>query len=153
MNKGAEFSQCERYRYALWRIWDKKGPFVLFLMLNPSTADAVKDDPTISKCQAYARAWGYGGVYIGNIYGYRSTDPKMLEFVDDPVGPDNDKWLSVMSGMCDLRVAGWGNNILSQKRAESVRRIVQDLKCLEKSKSGNPKHPLYLRKNLKPHDF
>lgn len=148
--KGAIISDDEKYRYCLHRIWNRKLSYVMFIMLNPSTADANKDDATIRKCMAYAKAWGYGGILVGNLYALRSRDPKALEHDPDPIGPDCDRWLKVMAKTCDLRIAAWGNKILSTKRADQVQAIISPLSCLELSKNGNPKHPLYLRKTLKP---
>lgn len=153
MDKGAEISKDEKYRYSLWRIWDRDKDFVAFIMLNPSTADANKDDATIRKCIAYAKRWGYGGIYVGNLYAYRSRDPKVLGKVEDPVGPDCDTWLVSISAICKIRIAAWGNNVISKQRIEQVRRVVPRLHYLELSKSGQPKHPLYLRKNLTPRKF
>lgn len=157
-NSGAMISEDEKYRYALWRTWDKDKPVVMFIMLNPSTADGNKDDPTIRKCMAYAKAWGYGALIVGNLYAFKTKDPKVLENILFPIGPHCDSWLYTLSKMADLRIAAWGNKILSDKRVEQVKGIlsshmkgiVSRLYYLELSKSGNPKHPLYLRKNLKP---
>ena len=81
---GAVFSPCERYRYKLWRVWDPARPLgcVMFLMLNPSTATDTEDDPTIRRCIGYARSWGYGGLYVGNLFAYRATDPADLRRAD-----------------------------------------------------------------------
>ena len=149
-SKGATISDDEKYRYCLHRIWNRKLSYVMFIMLNPSTADANKDDATIRKCMAYAKTWGYGGILVGNLYALRSRDPKALEYSSDPVGPDCDRWLKVMAKVCDLRIAAWGNKILSTKRADQIKNLIPPLSCLELSKNGNPKHPLYLRKTLKP---
>ena len=151
---GAIISEDEKYRYALWRIWDEDKPTVMFIMLNPSTADATKNDATINKCVAYAKRWGlYGGIFVCNLYALRSRDPGLLKFDQDPIGPDCDKWLITVSAMCTMKIAAWGNKILSQGRVFRVKTIVSPLNCLEKSKAGNPKHPLYLRKNLTPRFF
>ena len=84
---GAVFSPCGRYRYKLWRVWDPDLPLgcVMFLMLNPSTATDAEDDPTIRRCIGYARSWGYGGLYVGNLFAYRATDPTALQRVDHPL--------------------------------------------------------------------
>ena len=73
---GADISSDNKYRYSLWRIWDKNKPIILFIMLNPSTADAVNNDKTMTRVKNFAESWGYGGVYVGNLYAFRSTDPK-----------------------------------------------------------------------------
>ena len=93
LHSDAFFSKDRIYRYALWRIWDYDLPKVLFIGLNPSTADEFKNDPTIRRCMRYSYDWGYGGYIMGNIFGYRSTDPRNLKKVKDPIGLDNDFWL------------------------------------------------------------
>ena len=154
MEKGAKISKDGQYRYTLWRIWDNELPLVMFLMLNPSTADGKKDDPTIKKCMAYAKAWGCGGIWVGNLYAYRSSSPSVLNIVNDPIGPKCDLYLEKMAKKCDLIIAAWGNNNPSKGRVNQVRNIVGgNLDCLEISKSGQPKHPLYLKKNLRPIRF
>lgn len=150
---GAIFSEDKQYRYALWRIWNEDLDSVMFIMLNPSTADEKKNDPTINKCIAYAKRWGYGAVFVCNLYAYRNKDPKVLEHVPDPVGPDCDQWIITVSKIMTLRIAAWGNGTISKGRVDKVRSLTGPLNCLEKSKSGNPKHPLYLRKNLFPRFF
>jgi len=152
-SSGAIISEDEKYRYALWRTWDKKRDPVMFIMLNPSTADATKNDPTINKCIAYAKRWGYGALIVCNLYALRSRDPKALLSDSDPIGPDCDQWLVTMSKFAAMKIAAWGNKSVLQWRVDKVRALVGPLNCLEKSKSGNPKHPLYLRKNLFPKFF
>ena len=152
-DSGAMFSDDRKYRYALWRAWDKDKPIVMFIMLNPSTANEIRDDPTIRKCIAYTKAWGYGALVVGNLYAFRSRNPRLLGYEKNPMGPHCDSWLYDLSKMSDLRIAAWGNNILSIKRVQQVRNLIPNLHYLELSKSGNPKHPLYLRKNLKPQSF
>jgi hypothetical protein len=148
-DKGAVISADDKYRYALWRVWNHHKPCVLFIMLNPSTADASKDDPTIKKCISYAKKWGYGGLYVGNLYAFRSRDPKALGHEDRPVGVDNDAYLQWMKDKCEMIIAAWGNNILGDRRAEEVRFNFSPMNCLELTKSGRPKHPLYLGRNCK----
>lgn len=79
------------YRYSLVRKWDESKPHVKFVMMKPSTADPLLDEPIVAKCGRFARAWGYGGIYLGNTFAYRATVQKRLLEVDDPVGPDNDQ--------------------------------------------------------------
>jgi len=90
---GAVFSPCDRYRYVLWRTWKPHIPSVVFIGLNPSTADAQRNDPTIRRCIGFAQTWGYGGIIIANLFSYRATQPNTLRQVSDPVGPDTDQWL------------------------------------------------------------
>ena len=89
MKKHTIISQDNKYRYQLSRIWDERKPTVLFIMLIPSTADADIDDPTIRRVVNIAKSWGYGGVFVGNLYAFRSTDPKGLQYTDNPIGEDN----------------------------------------------------------------
>ncbi|MDA8965892.1 DUF1643 domain-containing protein, partial [Pseudomonadales bacterium] len=90
----ADFSPCRTYRYALWRTWDKTEPYVLFLGLNPSTADETENDPTITRCIDFAKQLGFGGLCMANLFAFRATQPKDLKQAKDPVGDANDKWLS-----------------------------------------------------------
>jgi len=152
-NEGAIISDDKNYRYALWRIWDHRLKLIMFIMLNPSTADEKKNDPTIHKCITYAKRWGYGGILIGNLYAFRSTNPLALNFESNPVGPDCDFYLSEMIKHVDLKIAAWGNNGITKGRTDKVKSLMGKLHYLELSKSGNPKHPLYLRKTLKPQSF
>lgn len=146
---GAEFSSCRRYRYALWRDWDWQGYAnrIMFIGLNPSTADETEDDPTIRRCIGFAKRWGYGGILMMNAYAYRSTDPKKMKAASDPVGPSNDEALSYQSNACGMIVAAWGNHI-EPARAVSILRVLRGsgpVQCLGKNKNGTPKHPLYLK--------
>ncbi len=86
----AEYSDCERYRYRLTRIWDPDGEKALFIMLNPSTATEVQNDPTVERCERRARALGFGAFRVTNIFAWRATDPKDMRAAPDPVGPAND---------------------------------------------------------------
>ncbi len=147
MNIGALISSCKRYRYKLWRIWDDDLPKVLFIMLNPSTADESKDDPTIRRCINYAKSWGYGGLFVGNLYAYRTTDPRELKKIYDPIGDDNYKCLLEMFQKCSAVICAWGNN---EPMPIELKKNLSRLHYLELSKTGIPKHPLYLKKDLKP---
>jgi hypothetical protein len=142
---GATFSANGRYRYRLWRRWDRSRPVVVFVMLNPSTADADKDDPTIRRCIGFARAWGYGGIEVVNLFAYRATLPRSLRAVDDPVGPENGRHIRRAVARADLVVLAWGaharaSRLLSLPRA----------RCLGLTRAGQPRHPLYLRREARP---
>ena len=150
MQKRAEISRCRLYRYALWRVWDEDLPTVLFVGLNPSTADEVTDDPTLIRCMNFARVWGYGGVCIGNLFAYRATDPKVLLSVKDPIGAENDVWLAKLAEDAGLIVAAWGNMGPYLDRSQQVRPLLPNLHCLKLNKSGEPAHPLYLKADLRP---
>jgi hypothetical protein len=93
LQPGAVISQDGKYRYKLARYWNSKEPPVIFIMLNPSTADAVENDPTIRRCISFAKRWGFGGLEVYNLFALRSYDPAVIEIAGDPVGPDNDNWL------------------------------------------------------------
>jgi len=147
--KNATFSNCRTYRYSLSRIWDKKKKLVLFIGLNPSTADEKVDDPTIRRCVNYVQNWGYGGLMVVNLFAYRATAPSSLKKVKYPIGKDNDKYIMVLSKKADITVAAWGNNGKLYSRDKQVFDLIPSLMCLKFNKSGQPAHPLYLSKNLK----
>ncbi len=145
----------DEYRYALRRVWDDSLGSVLFVMMNPSTADPFVDDPTVAKCQRYARAWGYGTLWVGNTFAYRATNQKQLLQVADPVGPGNDKWLLKMAAQAGIIVLAYGkphNNLRQRGRdvAGLLRRAGHPLHVLKLCNDGTPSHPLYLKGNLKP---
>lgn len=150
MRRGAVFSECRRYRYALWRIWDEDIPYAMFICLNPSTADEKKDDPTVRRCVGFARSWGYGGVCVTNLFAYRSTDCRALRRVQDPVGPENDEWLQRLAREVGIIVAAWGNHGSYRGRDREVIGMFPSLSCLELTKRGQPRHPLYLKSDLEP---
>jgi hypothetical protein len=147
MNTTALISEDKLYRYQLLRVWDETLPRVLFVMLNPSTADATKDDPTIRRVISFAKSWGYGGVYVGNLFAFRSTDPKALKYVTDPTGEDNIQHIQAMVGLVDKIIYAWGNN---QKEPKWLSELVPTPYCIDISKKGVPKHPLYLKKDIHP---
>ena len=158
MNKGAHISACGKYRYQLWRIWDETKPLVLFIMLNPSTADGTDDDPTIRRCVAYAIEWGYGGIYVGNLFSYRARNPEELLTVKNPNGVLNSTCIEAMVLECDLVVFAWGNAKILEKRNPwnpTIKKL-KDISCrptahIEMALDGKtPKHPLYLKSDLKP---
>ncbi len=149
LQSGAEFSPCRLYRYSLWRLWDDR-PKVAFIGLNPSTADETADDPTIRRCIGYASDWGYGGLYMLNLFAFRATDPKDMKAASDPVGPDNNLALTGHALTCAKTIAAWGNDGLYRARSAAVRAMLPRLYCLGLNANGEPKHPLYLAKNLRP---
>ena len=146
----AAFSRCGRYRYALWREWDASGPAVLIVALNPSTADHERDDPTIRRCIQFARDWGFGRLAVANLFAYRTADPRLLRRVEDPVGPANDRWLSRLAGEASLVIAAWGAHRDHRARAAAVASRLGSLHCLGHTKGGAPRHPLYVRKDVRP---
>lgn len=149
MDRGAYISDCGRYRYSLWRQW-APGPRVVFVGLNPSTADAMLDDPTIRRCMGFARAWGYTNLMMVNLFAYRDTAPRNMLAVDDPVGPDNDRVLRNAHAKAALTVAAWGAHGTHGGRDHAVRALLPRLHYLRLTKNGHPGHPLYLPGSLRP---
>jgi hypothetical protein len=152
----AVFSPDRLYRYVLTRIWDPTVVPAMFVGLNPSTADETKDDPTIRRCMRFARDWGYGGLLMGNLYGLRSTHPCGLYTDDDSSPVDdvdgrNDGWLTQMSGDAGIVVAAWGATTHPiPGRACRVAEAVGEMLCLGVTKDGHPRHPLYVRADMRP---
>ena len=153
-DKGALLSPDGKYRYTLWRIWDRSLPSCMFIMLNPSTADASIEDPTIRRCIAFAKGWGYGSIWVGNLFALRSTDPDNLLRSSDPEGPHNLHYLKLMSSKCSKVVCAFGNyKILSRLKydyAKNLQELGVLLYYIELSINKIPKHPLYLVANIEP---
>jgi hypothetical protein len=124
----------------------------MFIGLNPSTADEIKSDPTVTRCINYAVSWGYNGMFMANIFAIRGTDPKILKEVEDPVGAENDYYLYQMAEQSQLIVCAWGDHGKLLGRGQKVRTDFhyRVLSCLSLNMSGEPSHPLYLRKDLRP---
>jgi len=147
----AIISPCGTYRYVLTRAGDTqsgKRAKAMFLMLNPSTADATLDDPTIRRCRCFASSWRFNGITVVNLYALRSTDPAALWLHHDPVGPDNDDYLYEMAVTHGRVVCAWGANARDDRVATVVnllRHAGARLSCLGTTKSGAPRHPLYVR--------
>ena len=150
MIKGAQFSDCRKYRYALWRVWQEDKSCVMFIGLNPSTADETEDDPTIRRCIGYAKDWGFGGMYMLNLFAYRTTYPKELKRVLEPIGSKNNEFLKMYSDL-RLTIACWGTQGTFMGRDKVVMDLLGkgNLSCLGITKNGQPKHPLYLRRDAK----
>lgn len=150
MGKSAILSADRKYRYVLTRIWDETKPTVVFIGLNPSTADEEVDDKTIRKCIGYAKRWGYGKLIMVNLFAFRSTDPSMLKRVEDPVGPDNDSYIQKCVSESNLVIACWGNHGKLLNRDKVLMDSLSNLVCLKRNKNGTPHHPLYLSKDITP---
>jgi hypothetical protein len=150
-DRGAHISACGTYRYTLHRPapYPKLAP-ILWIMLNPSTADASNDDPTIRRCLSFSRSWGYGRVEICNLFALRSTNPRELYKHADPVGPENDDEIRrAVDRSLGVVVVAWGKHGKLRNRDEQVmnlmrawRGVVPD--CLGENEDRTPKHPLYL---------
>lgn len=143
MIKGAEFSTCGKYRYLLYRIWDASLPKAMCIGLNPSTADAMEDDPTISHLRNILQHAGYGGLYMTNVFALISPNPEDLRACPDPV-KDNDLWLFATRAKCRDVIYCWGNFPMAAYRAKVITRLFPDGMCFGKSKSGAPFHPMAL---------
>jgi hypothetical protein len=153
--KTAVISDCGTYRYLLTRTWDGSLPHVGFIMLNPSTANADTDDPTIRRCIGFAKAWGYGGIAVRNLYALRSTDPKALRGHPDPHGPDNYRYVEAAADD-HLTVCAWGANadpIDSRGLIDALIGWGGRPHHLGLTKDGFPKRPLYLRADTTPTPF
>lgn len=156
MNTGAEFSECGLYRYGLYRYWGRKelGSRVqMWLMLNPSTADSVMNDPTVERCVRRANAAGFDGVYVCNLFAYRSTDPAALKSVADPIGPKNDSFINGVAHVASQIVCAWGAHGSLCGRAAKVLEMLRDrdLFVLGLTSKGEPKHPLYVSYTRAPY--
>lgn len=146
MKKQAILSQDRKYRYQLSRIWDEQKPKLLFIMHNPSDADAIIDDATTSRVINYVKKWGYGGVYVGNLYALRNTDPKAIKEKNYPIDEHNIQHISGLIRLVEKVIYCWGFN---KKEPEWLINLVDTPYCIDVSTKGLPKHPLYLKKDLK----
>jgi hypothetical protein len=151
-SKGAVISACGLYRYILRRCWDETLPPCVAGMLNPSTADADDDDPTITRVVRRATRLGCGSLVVWNLYAFRATDPAQLGLVADPVGPENRGWICKALGECadslGTAFVGWGSRCADQSLISDVQTIAAELSvklfCLGVTKEGHPRHPLYV---------
>lgn len=150
---GAEFSPDGVYRYRLWREWDASLPRCAFVMLNPSTADASQNDPTIRRCIGYATRWGYGALDVVNLFGYRATNPRELRTALDPVGPGNDEAILWAARVCRTVFAAWGVHGAFRGRDRYVEQLLAEqsigIYALGLTKDGHPRHPLYLPSDIR----
>lgn len=160
MEKSARISECGKYRYQLSRVWDMALPSVCFMMLNPSTADAENDDNTIKRCIEFARSWGYGSLYVVNLYAYRSRHPQDLLVVSDPIGSKNLLHVITIASKCEKIICAWGNSPIVNRIQKNYPDYLplkviptHKLHCLALANDGTPKHPLYLPAKLKPLKF
>ncbi|GHG83766.1 DUF1643 domain-containing protein [Pseudodonghicola xiamenensis] len=144
----AVYSDCEGYRYSLTRVWESGAARVSFIMLNPSTATEVQNDPTVERCERRARALGFGGFRVTNIFAWRETDPRAMRRASDPIGPGNDDALLDSLGWADQVICGWGTHGAHLDRGPAVETLLRatgrPLHHLGLSKAGHPKHPLYI---------
>jgi hypothetical protein len=144
----AVFSADKTYRYRLSRTWGNSGTHATWIMLNPSTADALEDDPTIRRCIAFTKAWGLDGLVVVNLFALRATDPRQLARHRDPEGPANDQFIADAIQPWSVVVAAWGANRLADMRSQEVEALIAEKTgagCLGVTKAGYPRHPLYVR--------
>ena len=150
-SSGALFSECKKYRYVLWRIWDNSKPKVMFIGLNPSTANESSDDPTIRRVRTFAKTWGYGGVYMLNLFTYITAYPEELITCDDPLGLA-DYYLLEYAKKCEKIIFAWGNFKECKSRANEIIKMFKGFALL-KNKDGSPRHPLYVPNNIIPIEY
>jgi hypothetical protein len=150
----ALYSDCERYRYALTRIWDPSGHRAFFIMLNPSTATEVQNDPTVERCERRARTLGFGAFRVANIFAWRDTDPKKMRRAADPVGPHNDATILEGCDWANQVICAWGTHGEHLARGAAVETLLRatnhPLFHLGLTKAGHPKHPLYTAYTVQP---
>lgn len=156
----AVYSECEQFRYALERRWGAGSKFLVMIMLNPSTATEIQNDPTVERCERRARMWGMDGLLVLNIFAFRSTDPKDMKAAPDPIGPLNDSTIMdalagvEMSGGGSQIVCGWGTHGNHLNRSAAVLAMIERHSitpmALSWTKDGHPQHPLYIGYNRKP---
>lgn len=144
----AVYSPCERYRYALTREWAPERGRLLCVMLNPSTATEVQNDPTVERCERRARALGYGAFRVCNIFAYRATDPRVMRAQPEPVGAANDAAIAEGADWADCVLCAWGSHGAHLERGPAVERLLRGcgrpLVHLGLTKGGHPRHPLYV---------
>ncbi len=149
----AIYSPCMAYRYCLTRTWGV-GPKAVFVMLNPSTATEVQNDPTVERCERRARVLGFGAFRVTNIFAYRATDPKVMRRAADPVGPDNDAAILESAGWADRVICAWGSHGAHLGRGAAVKAMLWatgvPLWHLGLTQGGAPKHPLYIGYDCQP---
>lgn len=154
VSSAALYSDCERYRYSLTRVWDGGAPRVHFVMLNPSTATEHHNDPTIERCVRRSRALGFGALRVTNLFAWRDTDPRRMRTAADPIGPENDAAIREAHNRADLTICAWGTHGAYLQRGSAVeralRRLGRPLFHLGLGKAGHPRHPLYVAYAQRP---
>lgn len=158
MTSSATIDATGRFRYVLRRSWAGGAGSVLWIMLNPSTADATRDDPTIRRCTGFSKAWGYQKLVVVNLFALRATDPRALRLPEpytqddvlSVVGPRNDEHIWAEAARATLAVAAWGNRGVLYDRGEEIRERIELLYHLGITKLGQPRHPLYVAADVIP---
>ena len=153
----AVYSDCMAYRYSLIRVWDASSPKVNFVMLNPSTATEVQNDPTVERCERRARAMGFGAFQVANIFAFRATDPKDMRRAADPIGPENDRAIMDAAAWADQTICAWGTHGAHLGRGARVAALLRGqghrLFHLGLTQDGAPKHPLYIGYAVAPTEW
>lgn len=150
MKQGATFSLDRVYRYRLFRMWDSTKPFVLFVGLNPSIANVHINDPTVTRCIGFSKSWGFGGLFMGNLFALVSTDPRGLRNCPDPVGLHTNMYLKKMEKQAKLTICAWGIHGHYLDRHSRVLSFLKNPHCLGVTKDNFPRHPLWTKKDLVP---
>ena len=150
----AVYSDCERYRYLLTRVWEPAGRKAGFIMLNPSTATEVQNDPTVERCERRARTLGFGGFRVTNIFAWRDTDPKKMRAAAEPIGAENDAMIAQSCDWADQIIAAWGAHGEHLQRGVAMEALLRGMELpvfhLGLTKAGHPKHPLYIAYTQQP---
>ncbi|RMH11354.1 MAG: DUF1643 domain-containing protein [Planctomycetota bacterium] len=152
----ASFDRTGQYRYTLSRRWSQGPRRACFCLLNPSTADARRNDPTVRRCIGFAQEWGFDALEVVNIFALRATDPRELARHPAPIGPGNDRAIRRAAHRADFVVLGWGAHGSRFDRGRQVAQMLQihcQLHCLGLTAEGHPKHPLYLPRSTQPIPF
>ena len=148
MDRDAQISPCGAYRYELWRRWESSGRILLWILLNPATADADDDDPTTMRCVRFADRWGYGAIRVVNLFALRASNPKALYTADAPVGPDNDRIIIEAIDSTQDLICAWGNHGRLNGRGDEVRGLLSGHGCKPRifrlTRRDEPTHPLYV---------
>lgn len=153
IESGATFDRTRKYRYKLWRKWNEKLPNVVFLMLNPSKADAEKNDQTIRTCIGMATRFGFGSLEVVNLFAFCATYPEELRAAKNPIGKLNDKYILDAVSSAEQVILAWGNHGDIRGRSAEVLDLISDyeekLLCLGATKNAHPRHPLYVPAHIK----
>ena len=150
----AVYSDCEHYRYSLKRVWEPKKQKIIFILLNPSTATELRNDPTVERCERRARELGFGSFLVCNIFAWRDTNPKKMKLAIDPIGEHNNKAILEGCHWANRLICAWGAHGSHLNRSDEVLAIMKEipktLYHLGLTKHGLPKHPLYISYKQKP---
>ncbi len=153
---GAIFSPNKKYRYLLWKKWDKSKPTIMFIGLNPSKINREESNATIRRCFGFAKELGFGGCYVANLFGYITEKPKILKNTKDSVEESNNEHDKILKKAAtdSVKIAFvWGSHGNINGRDKEIIKMFPDAYCFGKTKSGSPKHPLYLKKESKLEKF